>query len=62
LVGGSLSGAVVSCNPNFHATGAHYINDDTFAFMQLLSADLFVDFPTLRFIIPHGDGAVPYHW
>ena len=24
--------------------------------------DLFKDFPTLRFIIPHGGGAVPYHW
>ena len=51
-----------SCNPNFHATGAHYINADTTAFMQFLSADLFKDFPTLRFIIPHGGGAVPYHW
>ncbi|MGI4880641.1 MAG: amidohydrolase family protein, partial [Janthinobacterium lividum] len=51
-----------SCNPNFHATGAHYINADTTAFMQFLTADLFADFPTLRFIIPHGGGAVPYHW
>ena len=51
-----------SCNANFHATGAHYINGDTSAFMQLLTADLFADFPTLRFIIPHGGGAVPYHW
>ena len=51
-----------SCNPNFHATGAHYINADTTAFMQFIAADLFVDFPTLRFIIPHGGGAVPYHW
>ena len=51
-----------SCNPNFHATGAHYINADTTAFMQFLTADLFRDFPTLRFIIPHGGGAVPYHW
>jgi len=51
-----------SCNPSFHATGAHYINADTTAFMQFLSADLFHDFPTLRFIIPHGGGAVPYHW
>ena len=25
-----------SCNPNFHATGAHYINADTTAFMQFL--------------------------
>lgn len=51
-----------SCNPNFHATGAHYINADTTAFMQFLQGDLFGDFPTLRFIIPHGGGAVPYHW
>lgn len=51
-----------SCNPNFHATGAHYINADTTAFMQFIQGDLFHDFPTLRFIIPHGGGAVPYHW
>jgi 4-oxalmesaconate hydratase len=51
-----------SCNPNFHATGAHYINADTTAFMQFLEGDLFKDFPGLRFIIPHGGGAVPYHW
>jgi 4-oxalmesaconate hydratase len=36
-----------SCNPNFHATGAHYINADTTAFMQFLTSDLFKDFPTL---------------
>jgi 4-oxalmesaconate hydratase len=51
-----------SCNPNFHHTGAHYINGDTTAFMQLIQTDLFKDFPTLRLIIPHGGGAVPYHW
>jgi len=51
-----------SCNVNFHATGAHYINADTTAFMQFLQGDLFNDFPDLRFIIPHGGGAVPYHW
>jgi 4-oxalmesaconate hydratase len=51
-----------SCNPSFHATGAHYLNADTTAFMQFLTADLFRDFPTLRFVIPHGGGAVPYHW
>jgi len=38
-----------SCNPNFHATGAHYINADTTAFMQFLQGDLFADFPDLRF-------------
>src|ERR1043166_820542 len=51
-----------SCNPVFHFTGAHYINADTTAFMQLIQGDLFKDFPTLRFVIPHGGGAVPYHW
>lgn len=51
-----------SCNPNFHALGAHYLNADTTAFMQLLQGDLFREFPTLRFVIPHGGGAVPYHW
>ena len=51
-----------SCNPCFHAVGAHYINGDTTAFMQFLTSDLFRDFPTLRFVIPHGGGAVPYHW
>jgi 4-oxalmesaconate hydratase len=51
-----------SCNPGLHATGAYYIAADTIAFMQLIEGDLFRDFPTLRFIIPHGGGAVPYHW
>lgn len=51
-----------SCNPAMHATGAFYIAADTIAFMQLIEGDLFRDFPTLRFIIPHGGGAVPYHW
>lgn len=51
-----------SCNACFHTTGAHYLNGDTTAFMQLLESDLFKDFPTLRFVIPHGGGAAPYHW
>jgi 4-oxalmesaconate hydratase len=51
-----------SDNPAFHATGAHYLAADTTAFMQLVQGDLFADFPTLRLVIPHGGGAVPYHW
>ena len=51
-----------SCNPCFHTTGAHYLNADTTAFMQCLTGDLFREFPTLKIIIPHGGGAVPYHW
>ena len=30
--------------------------------MQFIQGDLFRDFPALRFVIPHGGGAVPYHW
>jgi 4-oxalmesaconate hydratase len=51
-----------SCNPCFHTTGAHYLNADTTAFMQCLTSDLFERFPRLKFVIPHGGGAVPYHW
>ena len=51
-----------SRNPVFHATGAYYINADTTAFMQFIQGDLFADFPGLRLVIPHGGGAVPYHW
>ena len=32
------------------------------AFMQFILSDLFKDFPKLRLIIPHGGGAVPFHW
>ena len=51
-----------SCNPHFNAVATHYINGDTTAFVQFMTSDLFKDFPTLKFIIPHGGGAAPYHW
>ncbi len=51
-----------SCNPAVHHTGAHYIAGDTICFMQFITGDLFKDFPNLRFIVPHGGGAVPFHW
>jgi len=51
-----------SATPVFHATGAYYINADTTAFMQLVQGNLFGELPELRLVIPHGGGAVPYHW
>jgi 4-oxalmesaconate hydratase len=51
-----------SCNPAVHTLGAHYLNAGTTVFTQLVTGDLFSRFPTLRFVIPHGGGAVPYHW
>ena len=44
-------------------TGSHYLGADTAAFQHLMmSQTLFKDFPDLKYIIPHGGGAVPYHW
>jgi 4-oxalmesaconate hydratase len=49
-------------NKQFHFTGTHYLNADLTAFMQFLTSDVLDRFPTLKFIIPHGGGAAPYHW
>ena len=55
-----VSGA---CNtPYLQTTGSYYLSADTIAFMQLMQSDVFIDFPELKLIIPHGGGAVPYHW
>ncbi len=55
-----VSGA---CNtPYMQTTGSYYLAADTIAFMQLMTSDVFRDFPALKMIIPHGGGAVPYHW
>lgn len=51
-----------SCNDCFHSTGSHYLGADTTGFQQLIMSDVFKDFPELKIIIPHGGGAVPYHW
>jgi 4-oxalmesaconate hydratase len=51
-----------TCNPHFHTTGSHYLGADTTGFMQLMTSDVLRDFPDLRMIVPHGGGAVPYHW
>ena len=45
-----------------HTTGSYYLNADTMVFMQLILSDVFKDFPTLKMVIPHGGGAVPFHW
>lgn len=49
-----------SINPALHTTAAYYINSDTGAVVQLLESRVFEDFPTLKIVIPHGGGAVPY--
>ncbi len=51
-----------ACNDCFDTTGSHYLGADTTGFQQLMMSDVFKDFPDLKIIIPHGGGAVPYHW
>lgn len=51
-----------SCNPAFHTTSSYYLTGDTTAFMQLMQSTVCQDFPEIKFIIPHGGGAIPYHW
>ena len=52
--------ASATCNPAFHTTGSHYLNVDATAFMQLLESRIFRDFPSLRIILTHGGGNVPF--
>jgi 4-oxalmesaconate hydratase len=51
-----------SCNEHFHTTSSHYLGADTTAFMQALTSGFMQSFPNLRWILPHGGGAIPYHW
>jgi 4-oxalmesaconate hydratase len=50
------------CNPACETLGGHYLNGDTTAFMQMMNSEIFKRFPKLKIVIPHGGGAVPYHW
>ena len=54
-----VSGA---CQHSLDTTSSYYLGADTTAFVQFMFSDVFIDFPELKFIIPHGGGAVPYHW
>jgi len=49
-------------NPALHVNGSHYVNMDTAAIVELCFSRVFDDFPTLKLIIPHGGGAIPYQW
>lgn len=52
-----------SCNCTMHTTSSYYLGADTTAFTQMMmSKTLFKDFPELKIVVPHGGGAVPYHW
>ena len=49
-------------NPHLHMNGAHYVNTDVAAVVELTTSRVLTDFPDLKLIIPHGGGGVPFHW
>lgn len=38
----------------------HFINEETIAVFGLVNSNVFKDFPTLKIIVSHGGGAIPY--
>ena len=48
-----------SMHPGWHSSAVYYLVGDTAAVFQLLESQVFVDFPTLKLIVPHGGGALP---
>lgn len=38
----------------------HFLNEESIAIVSLLSSTVFDDFPTLKIIVSHGGGAIPY--
>ena len=40
----------------------HFINEETISVVSLLNSNVFTDFPTLKIVVSHGGGAVPYQW
>ena len=49
-----------SCEPRLSYT-LKFINEESIAITSLLSSEVFKRFPTLKLIMPHGGGAIPYH-
>jgi predicted TIM-barrel fold metal-dependent hydrolase len=49
------------CRPPARETySVHFILEETVAVASLLSSDVHKDFPTLKLIVSHGGGAIPY--
>lgn len=48
-----------SCQPRESYT-LKFINEESIAIMSLMESKVFEDFPTLKLIVPHGGGAIPY--
>ncbi len=40
----------------------HFINEESIGVVSLLNSEVFKDFPTLKILVSHGGGAIPYQW
>ena len=40
----------------------HFINEESIAVVSLLNSNVFKDFPTLKILVSHGGGAIPYQF
>lgn len=49
-----------SCSPRESYT-MKFINEESIAVISLMNSKVFEDFPSLKLVIPHGGGAIPYH-
>ncbi|MDQ3529077.1 MAG: amidohydrolase [Actinomycetota bacterium] len=49
-----------SCGSERESYSLHFINEETIAVVGLLNSKVFTHFPTLKIVVGHGGGAVPY--
>ncbi len=49
-----------SCNRVRESYSAHFINEETLAVLSLVNSSVFEDFPSLKVVVAHGGGAIPY--
>lgn len=49
-----------SCQSTRLTYSLHFINEESIAICSLLGSRVFEDFPTLKIVVSHGGGAIPY--
>lgn len=54
--------ATSTVNPALHLNGSHYTNSDSAVTFDLAWSNLFDEFPTLKLIVPHGGGSMPFQY
>ncbi len=51
-----------ACKSERLSYSLHFINEESIAIVSLLNSSVFTDFPTLKLMISHGGGAIPYQY